>query len=232
MRPASWRITWSRNWARPCFTSTARRGISRRSTRSTGLPERALEPVQGPGGRKIIAGNALIAHTTPEVRLALGEQIVETPRKPNLGWAPDLEKYLRTTSAGETVVRLPLRFLHINDDMAIWSAPLEMFCEVAIKCETCPRSPTLSILVIATAGWDTCPPARSFHTGAMSPAFHPTRRAPKTMCCGRWWVISKAAQGREAVGRWHGQWAVGRRQWAEGSGQMGVGCRQKAVGRR
>jgi hypothetical protein len=84
-------------------------------------------------GDKIIAGNALIAHTTPEVRLALGEQIVETPRKPNLGWAPDLGKYLRTTSAGDTVVRLPLRFLRVNDDVAIWAAPLELFCEVAIN---------------------------------------------------------------------------------------------------
>lgn len=84
-------------------------------------------------GDKIIAGNALIAHTTPEVRLALGEQIVETPRKPNLGWAPDLGKYLRTTSAGDAVVRLPLRFLRVNDDVAIWSAPLELFCEVAIN---------------------------------------------------------------------------------------------------
>ena len=84
-------------------------------------------------GDKIIAGNALIAHTTPEVRLALGEQIVETPRKPNLGWAPDLGKYLRTTSAGEAVVRLPIRFLRVNDDVAIWAAPLELFCEVAIN---------------------------------------------------------------------------------------------------
>jgi hypothetical protein len=84
-------------------------------------------------GDKIIAGNTLIAHTTPEVRLALGEQIVETPRKPNLGWAPDLGKYMRTTSAGEAVVRLPLRFLRVNDDVAIWSAPLELFCEVAIN---------------------------------------------------------------------------------------------------
>ena len=84
-------------------------------------------------GDKIISGNALIAHTTPEVRLALGEQIVETPRKPNLGWAPDLGKYLRTTSAGEAVVRLPIRFLRVNDDVAIWAAPLELFCEVAIN---------------------------------------------------------------------------------------------------
>jgi hypothetical protein len=29
-------------------------------------------------------------------------------------------------------VRLPVRFLRINNDIAIWSAPLELFCEIAI----------------------------------------------------------------------------------------------------
>jgi len=84
-------------------------------------------------GDKILAANALIGRTTSDVRLALGQQIVETPRKSNMGWAPDLEKYLRKSDGGENIVRLPLRFLKINDDIAIWSAPLEMFCEIAMR---------------------------------------------------------------------------------------------------
>jgi hypothetical protein len=29
------------------------------------------------------------------------------------------------------MVRLPIRFLKINEDIAIWSAPLELFCEIS-----------------------------------------------------------------------------------------------------
>jgi hypothetical protein len=84
-------------------------------------------------GDKIIAANDLIGRTTSDVRLSVGEQILETPRKTNMGWASDLDKYIRTTTAGETVVRLPIRFLQINDDVAIWAAPLELFCEIAMR---------------------------------------------------------------------------------------------------
>ncbi len=84
-------------------------------------------------GDKIIAANDLIGRTTSEVRLSVGEQILETPRKTNMGWAPDLGKYTRSTNAGETVVRLPIRFLQINDNVAIWAAPLELFCEISMK---------------------------------------------------------------------------------------------------
>ena len=76
--------------------------------------------------------NNLIGRTTSDVQLSLKEKIVETPRKANMGWAPDLEKYLRKDKAGDTIIRLPLRFLRINNDVAVWAAPLELFCEIAM----------------------------------------------------------------------------------------------------
>jgi hypothetical protein len=83
-------------------------------------------------GDPILEANAHLGPTTAEVELTLGERIVETPRKGGIGWAPDLGNYLRTTSAGATMVRLPVRFLRINNDIAVWAAPLELFCEIAI----------------------------------------------------------------------------------------------------
>jgi hypothetical protein len=80
---------------------------------------------------KILAANRRIASTTSTVRLSVSGQIIETPRKPGLGWASDLSDYTRTTSTGETVVRLPLRFLQINGDIAIWAAPIELFNEIS-----------------------------------------------------------------------------------------------------
>jgi hypothetical protein len=84
-------------------------------------------------GDKILAAYRQMGPATADVRLALGEATVETPRKAGMGWAPDLGNYTRTTSAGTTMVRLPVRFLRINNDIAIWAAPVELFCEVAMN---------------------------------------------------------------------------------------------------
>jgi len=83
-------------------------------------------------GDPILAANARLGPTTSEVELTLGETTVETPRKAGLEWAPDLGDYLRRTSTGATMVRLPVRFLQINKDIAIWAAPLELFCEISM----------------------------------------------------------------------------------------------------
>jgi neutral ceramidase len=56
---------------------------------------------------------------------------VETPRKKSMGWPADFNNYTRTTNTGINMVRLPVRFLRINEDIAIWSAPLELFCEIS-----------------------------------------------------------------------------------------------------
>jgi neutral ceramidase len=84
-------------------------------------------------GDEILEANQRIGPTTTDVKLSLGRQVVETPRKPGMGWAADLGTYLRMTNTGEAVVRVPIRFLRINNDVAIWSAPLELFCEIAMK---------------------------------------------------------------------------------------------------
>jgi len=82
-------------------------------------------------GDKIIDANKKIQETTDEVSLASGAITVETPRKPGLGWPKDLQKYNRTTKEGANYVRMPVRFLKINNDIGIWSAPIELFCEVS-----------------------------------------------------------------------------------------------------
>lgn len=82
-------------------------------------------------GDKILEANQKILSTTNKVRLNAGATVVETPRKPGLGWPADLANYTRTTNDGKKMVRLPIRFLNINDDLVIWSAPLELFNEIS-----------------------------------------------------------------------------------------------------
>ncbi len=82
-------------------------------------------------GDKIIEANRKIYPAMDTISLALASMIVETPRKADLPWSPDLSEYTRTTDAGMNLVRLPIRFMKINEDIAIWSAPVEMFCEIS-----------------------------------------------------------------------------------------------------
>ena len=82
-------------------------------------------------GDKILEANRKISSTTDQITLAAGALFVETPSKDSLKWSPDFANYTRTTTNGSILVRIPIRFLKINDDIAIWSAPLELFVEVA-----------------------------------------------------------------------------------------------------
>lgn len=82
-------------------------------------------------GDKILEANQRIIADMDEIKLVSGELTVETPRKKGLGWSAELSNYTRTLKNGDHLVRLPVRFLRINDDVAIWSAPLELFCEIS-----------------------------------------------------------------------------------------------------
>lgn len=82
-------------------------------------------------GDRILEASAKIAGATARVNLKLSVITVETPQKPGLVWPAELADYARTNAAGGKLVRIPVRFLQVNDDIAIWSAPLELFCEVS-----------------------------------------------------------------------------------------------------
>ena len=82
-------------------------------------------------GDRIIEANKKIVSGTMEVVLESGATTLETPRKPELGWPKELSKFNRTASDGTHYVRMPVRFLKINNNIGIWSAPLELFCEIS-----------------------------------------------------------------------------------------------------
>ena len=124
-------------------------------------------------GDKILAANARLGPTTDHVELTLGETTVETPRRAGIGWAPDLGDYLRTNHAGTALVRLPVRFLRINHDVAIWAAPIELFCEIAINVRN--HSPFPYTFYFGyTNGWLGYLPTRAeFAHGGYEPATSP-----------------------------------------------------------
>ena len=123
-------------------------------------------------GDKIIAANRSIS-TTAAVTLTPGSLDVETPRKPGMTWPGELASYTRETSAGAAVVRIPVRFLKINHDIAIWSAPLELFCEIAMEVRN--RSPFAYTFYFGyTNGWLAyMPTAAEIQHGGYEPRVSP-----------------------------------------------------------
>lgn len=83
-------------------------------------------------GEKILEANNRIKATTGQVRLTPGSLVLETPRNERLNrWPKYLPDYLRITSSGVAMIRMPVSFLFINNEIAIWSAPCELFVEVS-----------------------------------------------------------------------------------------------------
>jgi hypothetical protein len=78
-----------------------------------------------------VAACEQLTHSTGNVTLKTDKFIVETRQHPELELPQDMHDYARTTASGEKLIRLPVRVLRINDDIAIWSAPVELFCEIS-----------------------------------------------------------------------------------------------------
>ena len=84
-------------------------------------------------GDRILAANSAMGAGTAEIKLQIGEKIIETPLNKAFHWDDALQSYLRVTPAGDTLVRIPIRFLTLGNDFAVWAAPVELFCEIAAE---------------------------------------------------------------------------------------------------
>ena len=121
-------------------------------------------------GDRILAAVASLGPGTADVTLRHAEKIVETPRKAELAWPEELAAYAATD--GRPLVRLPIRFVRINDTV-IWSAPVEMFCEISMDVRD--RSPFSHTFYFGyTNGWfGYLPTAKGFEEGGYEPRTSP-----------------------------------------------------------
>ncbi|MCC6588386.1 MAG: neutral/alkaline non-lysosomal ceramidase N-terminal domain-containing protein [Bryobacterales bacterium] len=123
-------------------------------------------------GNKILDGNQRMGSAGAEVKLWLGEKWIETPRKAGLGWPAELGAYAAKTAGGADLVRIPVRFLRINDTV-LWSGPVELFCEIAIRVRN--ESPFRNTFYFGYAnGWlGYLPTAAAFNEGGYEPRTSP-----------------------------------------------------------
>lgn len=82
-------------------------------------------------GNRILEANKAMSSSTNRVKLHLTTLAVTTPRKEGLGWPDDLANYTKMDAQGRPQVVIPIKCLRINHDTVIWSAPLELFCEIS-----------------------------------------------------------------------------------------------------
>ena len=122
-------------------------------------------------GDRILAALARLGPGTGEVAIRHAERIVETARKPEITWPDGLGAFARTEN-GRPLVRLPLRFVRLNDAI-IWAAPVEMFSEIATDVRE--RSPFPYTFYFGyTNGWfGYLPTARAFEEGGYEPRTSP-----------------------------------------------------------
>ena len=82
-------------------------------------------------GDKILEANRLVGGMTNSATLKTRMILVETPKRPGLKWSDELREYLKVKPGGEEMLSVPIRFLQIQSDIMIWSAPMELFCEIS-----------------------------------------------------------------------------------------------------
>ena len=83
-------------------------------------------------GDRILNANRSLAPAKAEVSIREGERFVETPRRKGFGWDASLGNYLQADKGESGAIRFPIRFAIINDELALWSAPVELFCEISM----------------------------------------------------------------------------------------------------
>jgi hypothetical protein len=89
-----------------------------------------------------------------------------------MGWPEELGAYSRVSSAGSPLVRIPVRFLRLNDTV-VWAAPVELFCEIAMRVRA--ESPFTSTFYFGyTNGWlGYLPTGKAFQEGGYEPNTSP-----------------------------------------------------------
>jgi hypothetical protein len=122
-------------------------------------------------GDKILNANRRLPPASSTAKLNLAEHWISTPRKAGLGWPAELPQYA-ATAGGQSLVKIPVRYLSI-DDTVLWSAPVELFCEIAIRVRN--ESPFRNTFYYGYAnGWlGYLPTAAAFREGGYEPRTSP-----------------------------------------------------------
>jgi len=142
----------------------------------SGRPEteaRVLDQFKVLLGDPILEASRRARPVDGELSLRASRIIVETPKRPGLGWSDELKEYLRTDKDGAETLLVPVRFLRLSDDIVLWSAPMELFCEISNTIRD--RSPFTHTLYLGYTGgtFGYLPTEQEYQAGGYEPATSP-----------------------------------------------------------
>ncbi len=124
-------------------------------------------------GDRILEANRGITAMTSDVTLGETEAVIETPLRSGLVWPADMDKYVRRTPEGATLVRIPVPFLEINHEAVLWGAPVELFCKIAVDVRSQSRFPYTFYFGILNGWLGYLPTADAVHHGGYEPETSP-----------------------------------------------------------
>jgi hypothetical protein len=122
-------------------------------------------------GDRILDANNTLGKELDGIFL-LQENSVDTPLKPGLEWPTELARYARTEESGHVLVRLPVRVLRVGS-LVIWSAPVELFSEIAIELRRISPYPQTFYFGYTNGWFGYLPTARAFAEGGYEPQTSP-----------------------------------------------------------
>jgi len=120
-------------------------------------------------GDRVIAAVRTMSPGTDRVSLRHAQQIVETPRREDLVWPDELAAF---ATGDRQRIKLPVRFLAINDTL-IWSAPVEMFCDIAMNIRDRSRFKQTFYFGYTNGWFGYLPTAKAFAEGGYEPRTSP-----------------------------------------------------------
>ena len=82
-------------------------------------------------GDKILMASKEILNYEDQISFSASEMDFLTPMKEGLKWPEALNEYIVEEKGTAKTIKVPVRFLNINDKIGIWASPLELFCEIS-----------------------------------------------------------------------------------------------------
>ena len=127
---------------------------------------------------RVLLGDRILKATerivcTASVKLQATRTVVETPLKQGLTWPESLADYHRVTEFGNSVVRLPMRFLKIGEEVLIWALPVELFAQIALAVRQQSPYPHTFFFGYCNGLWGYLPTAQAFGEGGYEPTISP-----------------------------------------------------------
>jgi len=124
-------------------------------------------------GDRILEARRKITATIADVQLWTGERFIETPLREGLAWPAELSRYAREADAGRKLVRIPVRALRLHHDLVVWGAPLELFCEIALRVREESPFPDTYYFGLLNGWLGYLPTARAIREGGYEPSVSP-----------------------------------------------------------